>query len=38
MEILPPHMMFKRDPMLTSWSALLQRLDYVHLTQGSDEF
>jgi hypothetical protein len=37
----PPQVTFRRDLIgarLVSWNALLQRLENVHLTQGSDEF
>jgi hypothetical protein len=37
----PPDVMFRRDllgPRLTAWNALLQRLDLVQLSPGSDEF
>jgi hypothetical protein len=41
LEVYPPNVTFISDlvgPRLASLKALLLRLDYVHLTQGSNEF
>jgi hypothetical protein len=41
LESSPPSMTFRRDligPRLVAWNELLQRLDSIHLVQGTDEF